>query len=541
MEILSKDTIITGAVPRIVETPDKLIINTQIYDTASMKPIPMKFGTINTGGTSICTLYRTIWTNQNDTYTQYEFLHAVERQNVIQDTNDPDIWYLIAKYSSFGIAFYKIKKRENDYQILHTFNMYNDVAFTNSGSATLYKRGYDFVFLYQTDRYIIFKSLNTAYKSSGSSFATVVRYANYWKLHKYDKINQTVTDIHSGAVDYIQIYNYHFMEYDNDNIYIFLQYQNNFYIIKNNLSTNVNTTLLSLTITNSVYVIGNIVKLNNYYYFIADNYPQSGVHEYCFYKVKLDKATDTATYEIVNITGDTFDISANIGNGIFHTLRTLESNGKQYIVLTVHSVPNINYYPVQHRNVVFRLEEDSLTNTISLVVTDNKLLATGSSNGCKGVMQYTDANVLIMLLTDCFNIYKFDNTTEKYNRVFTKGGIFYMIGFDALNRLYAQYNTGAIDVFSVLNIQELKADFEEELYHKNIANEEINTNIYFYAKNILDDYIETDVKLTLVGEAVFTDTGTKQIESKTLQTGIKTIPVTITGRGRIEVIITQNT
>lgn len=538
MEILSKDTVITGAVPRIVETPDKLIINTQVCDISSMKPIPMKFETINSG-TSICTLYRTIWTNQNDTLCTYEFLHAIERQNIIQDTNDPDIWYLIAKYGSFGIAFYKIKKRENDYQILHTFNVYSDVKFEGYYCGGDTKRGFDYVFLYQTDRYIIYKAIDYSYMSSQDSWA--INYNNRYSIYKYDKINQVNIQIQYGNSNFRNIYSHYFMEYDNDNIYFFVQYTNNFYIIKNNLSTNVNTTLLSLTLTDVVYVIGNIVKLNDYYYFIADNYPQSGIHEYCFYKIKLDKATDTITYEIVNIIGDTFDISANIGNGIFHTLRTLESNGKQYIVLTVHSVPNINYYPVQHRNVVFRLEEDSLANTTSLVVTDNKLLATGSSNGCKGVMQYIDANILIMLLTDCFNIYKFDNTTEKYNRVFTKGGIFYMIGFDALNRLYAQYNTGAIDVFSVLNTQELKADFEEELYYKNIANEEINTNIYFYAKNMLNNYIETDVKLTLVGEAVFTDTGTKQIESKTLQTGIKTIPVTITGRGRIDIIITQNT
>ena len=86
----------------------------------------------------------------------------------------------------------------------------------------------------------------------------------------------------------------------------------------------------------------------------------------------------------------------------------------------------------------------------------------------------------------------------------------------------------------------LQADFAEEIYDKD-NNTKIDTTVSFYAKNFLDEYLETNVKLTLTGPVVFKENNEKTLVISTLKTGLKTVPVTITGYGNIEVIITQNT
>ena len=42
MELMNESTI-QSAVPKIIETPNHFIMNTQVYDKQTLKPIPMKF------------------------------------------------------------------------------------------------------------------------------------------------------------------------------------------------------------------------------------------------------------------------------------------------------------------------------------------------------------------------------------------------------------------------------------------------------------------------------------------------------------------
>ena len=79
--------------------------------------------------------------------------------------------------------------------------------------------------------------------------------------------------------------------------------------------------------------------------------------------------------------------------------------------------------------------------------------------------------------------------------------------------------------------------FTEEYY----TNINVDTEISYYAKNFLDEYLSTDVKITLIGPVEFKDDKSKSKITKTSINGLKTLPVTITGSGRIEVIITQLT
>lgn len=524
MQILNPESAISQAVPRIVETPEYLIMNTQVHDKATLKPIPLKFNMVNAPLLYSC-LNRCIWTYDNNGANRIFFVHAGnnKHQKIFQDSTDGTIFYNLLKYPDYGIKFCKFKKEENNIS-----EIWQETHNTNLGYCASTSYGCDINVLYQSDLYILY-SLKVPYQYDAW-------YAGeYYYLRKYDKkTNQVVNITHYGmGTTNAAISNYQFMEYYNDNVYLYRQAGTTHEIYKVNLSTNLYTKLFTFNNTDGVTVIDNPVKIGNYYYIIKDNYLQSGLHEYCFYKIKLDVKTDTVEQEIVNINLNGYaldtapgEVLSGIGEGVYHTLNTLSSDDKNYIICTVHATPNINYYPNQHKNIVFEVTDTEI------IVKDVVLFP----NGCKGVMEYINTNTLVFLFTDSIAFYKFDDVKEKYTVTYRKGGIFNTIGFDTLNRFYMQHNTNAIEVVTSMNACILKADFSEEYY----TSTNTETEIHFYAKNFLDEFLNTDVRITLIGPVEFED-GTKQVVTKTSDKGIESLPVKITGSGRIEVVINQLT
>lgn len=532
MQILDDKSIITQTVPRIVETPNHLIINTQVHDKTSLKPVPFEFNAIS-APISYSSLNRCIWTYNNiNSHVGYRalFLHTGNNKNqkMYQDLVDANIFYSLLQYPDYGIKLIKFKKEEaNILEQWSIANNHNAWGGGNCGSTSLCS-SYNIIF--QSEKYIIFiAKYNTG---GGGAWGGGTE---YYVLKKYNKKTNEITDLETNSGSgTVAIINYQFMEYYNDNVYFYKQQSNVYKICKLNLSTNLLTELLVFTNTNGLTVVDNPVKIGDYYYTIKDNYLQSGIHEYCFYKIKLDVATDTATQEVVNINLNGFVLDtapgetlSGIGEGVYHTLNTLEVNNKKYILCTIHSTPNFNYYPNQHKHIVFEVTDTEI------IVKD----VIAFPNGCKGVLEYINSNTLVFLYTDSIAFYKFDSTKEKYILTYRKAGIFNTIGFDTLNRFYMQHNTAAIDVITSMNACILKADFTDEYY----TSINTDTEISFYAKNFLDEYLSTDVKITLLGPVQFKDDKSKTKIVKTSDAGIKTLPVTITGSGRIEVIITQLT
>lgn len=528
MEILDNKSIISQTVPRLIETPDHLIINTQVYDKASFKPVPFEFNVID--ATAFCSLNRCIWTFDNSAGRDM-FLHTgnAKNQKMYQDSSNANIFYSLAKYPSYGTKFMKFKKEENNISEQYSASWNTNSTSSSCGSTINY--GNDMHILFQNDLYfLLVLKLNynaNAWTSGGARYL----------VRKFDKKANTfvdLTDFKNGEGQ-APIWNAQFMENHDDNVYYYRQTGGNSYGIgRVNLSANTIEILTEFTTTGGLAVIDNPVKIGEYYYVIKDNYQQSGLHEYCFHKIKLDTVANTATCDIINIDLNGFvldtapgEVLSGIGEGVYHTLKTLEINNKKYIICTIHSTPNQNYYPNQHKNIVFEVTDDKII--VKDVIT--------FSNGCKGVLEYIDTNTLVFLFTDSIAFYKFDDTKEKYILTYRKSGIYNTIGFDTLNRFYMQHSTNAIEVMTSMNACVLNADFAEEYY----TNINVDTEISYYAKNFLNEYLSTDVKITLIGPVEFKDDKSKTKITKTSINGLKTLPVTITGSGRIEVIITQLT
>ena len=111
MQILKDSSAITQTIPRIVETPDYLIINGQVYDKVTFKPIPLEFNIVNTP-LLYSSFNQCIWTHDNASFVPILFLHYGNNKNqkMYQDSEDPNIFYILFKYPDYGIKLIKFKK-----------------------------------------------------------------------------------------------------------------------------------------------------------------------------------------------------------------------------------------------------------------------------------------------------------------------------------------------------------------------------------------------------------------------------------------------
>ena len=136
----------------------------------------------------------------------------------------------------------------------------------------------------------------------------------------------------------------------------------------------------------------------------------------------------------------------------------------------------------------------------------------------------------MFFFNDKIAIYKFNPNTETYDKKFDLPGIYYTVGLDSNKNLYIFDESNKCSFYNTDSSNELKVKFAKKEYKYN--NENINTYVSIYAKNLLDDYINTNVKITLSGNCNF-ENGLQELYTNTEDTGIIDIPVTITYGGRI--------
>jgi hypothetical protein len=309
-------------------------------------------------------------------------------------------------------------------------------------------------------------------------------------------------------------------------------------ITKVNISSKTSTVIWTDTPTNTSYGIWcNPVQIDNYHYVLTGHLDENNSYLYKIMKIKLDTSTDTVSTELLDIDLNGFVIDSSTNSDmsysyhVIYTLKVIKTDSNIYLSCLMHTVPNMTTeYNYQHKHVLLKFNGTGFTVVDVVPLTD----------GCYGSLTYNDSKHQVWYMSNCALFYVFDETKEKMVCTYKKPGMFMQIGFDSLNRFITQTSDKTIEILTDTNACTLKADFNEELYDKDDTTD-IDTAVSFYAKNFLDEYIETSVKLTLVGPVIFKDNESKELIISTLSTGIREIPVTITGYGSIEVIITQNT
>ena len=525
MQLMNRDTNITERIPEILETPDHFIINTQVYDKQTLKPISMKFANFLHNNLMSIILNTSI----QNIYHENGYQNWITRRqrignykNIIKDKQDENVFYIMTMYNN-GIenALYKIKLNNDIYTVEKTL-------ISSFRGFYKYNQPYsDLKIIYETETSFVI-DMCTIYHDTWDYYGYIIGIIDK-KTFSYTEVTA------SSESNYNQTF---FMETDSNNVYVLRASYNNHIIYKINI-TNGSLIQVGETMSEQNYIMSNPIKINDYYYILFDNYSDTSGHRYGFRKVKLITGDNsTIIHEIKEIKNyDSFkmDSSENgslpYGHEVWHQLQTFESNGNIYLTCTIYGQPEYIDNPYQCKHVLLELKEDGfyIKQIISL------------AEGCNGVLFVNEdyKKPIFKLVTSCV-FYSFNEDTQQFIQTFSLCGTFITIGFDTTGRFIAQHKSGAVEIFSETNASILKADFNDEIYNLD-DKQEIDTTVSFFAKNYLDEYIETSVKLTLIGPVIFKENNKNTLSISTLKSGIRTVPVTITGNGNIEVIITQNT
>lgn len=537
MELISNGITVNSNTPKIIETPEHFIINTQLYDKQTLKPVPMKF---NTNIATLSSVPYITLNNSIDTYYYFStnYFHCHNNENnefnndkLIQDKEDPNIFYLLKKYNSDEkILFYRIQYNQDT-------KKYNITHYIHSGNIKApYNGKGDMNIIYETDEYFVLKSSQqhyTQYTLDGTLSTSI------FKVRKKDFNIKTLVGSGSNPKTY---YYTHFLAADNDIVYIYTIDSNDYRkIIKINLSSDVITNIWDYTSNNGNCINCNPIEINGYYYSLCSYKDTNNNNLYKLMKLSLDMSNDTVSYELLDINLNNFTLDSSPANNLSHcwymqyTLRKIITNNNIYLSCLIHQTGNMEIWQDKAQSYQCKLSVFSLDgNTV------NVLSSIPLTDGCRGSLIYNDSKHLILYISNCILFYTFNETKTKYVLTYKKAGIFKVVGIDSLNRIITQTTDDTIEMLTDTNACILQADFAEELYDKDDSSK-IDTTVSFYAKNFLDEYLETNVKLTLTGPVVFKENNEKTLVTSTLKTGLRTVPVTITGYGNIEVIITQNT
>lgn len=534
MELMDNTSSITLITPKLIEFPNHFVLNTQLYDKQTLKPVPMKFYVSNLDIPFM--LLQTSIDKTNYYWTSNRQFQCIQNNNehnkqcVIQDKNDPNIFYIVQRYNSGydGHGIYKMQYNETTKQ----YNIINSFLITstyNNGNAIGHNNKGDIKILYETDEYFVL-SIFTQYQDRGTFLEGY--FNNAWGcISLLNKKTFTYTRLYSTSLSNF------LLKAENDNVYI-LTTSNPYtkQVLKINLSSKVCTIIWTETPTTNKGAFCNPVQIEDYYYVLVP-YLENNLYSYKIMKISLNTTTDVVNTELldINLNGFILDNSSNQDINytyyINYTLRVIQTESNTYLSLLMHTVPNMDTRAdYQCKHVLLKM------NNTSFDVVDLIQL----KDGCYGSLENGDSKHQVWYIPNCVLFYVFDETKEKMTLTYQRPGMFMQIGFDALNRFIAQTSDRTIEMLTNINACTLKADFNEELYDKDDASE-IDTTVSFYAKNFLDEYLETEVKLTLTGPVVFKENNSNELIISTLKTGMRTVPVTITGYGAIEVIITQNT
>lgn len=531
MKLMNDVSNITTITPKIIEFPEHFVINTQLYDKQTLKPVPMKFYVDSSLVTPIIPLQTSIektnYYNTSECQLQYiQHNNERNRQNIIQDKNDPSIFYVIQcsmPRASYPYDRYLIRKMQ-----------YNSATkeYTVLNSLSLVGSKGDIKILYESDDYFVISR-----KAQGASYGTWWQgYLNDFggAICLLDKKTFAYTDVVSSKFDN------HFLCVNNDEVYILTE-QSFVYrreIIKINLSSKKVSSLWVENNTTDRGIFCNPVKIGEYYYVLTP-YNDGVGYTYKFMKISLNTSTDTVSTELLDIDLNSFIMDSSPSNDmiysyyVHYTLKTISTDSNTYISCLIHSVPNMteSYY-YQHKHLLLKLNDAGT----SFTIVDSIPL----KDGCYGSLNNSDTSHQIWYMSNCILFCNFNEKTEKMVCTYRKAGVYMQVGLDSLNRIILQTPSSIIEILTDVNSCILEADFDKELYNKT-DKDTVDTIVNFYAKNYLDEYMETNVKLTLIGPVLFKENNSKELVISTLKTGIRTVPVTITGVGNIEVIITQNT
>lgn len=504
------------SVPHIFETPDDIIINSQIYDKHTMKPREYCFFNF----TNVLTNFNLLDENINRIGDKNCIPDkGVDYKHIMQDTEDRSIFYVLYFIAgdSVTLRLSKIKKQESTYTILSTA-LYQSPN-THDNRANMYK------FLGQTKDYILLSEAHWASHQYSDLRNIIVR-----RVSKQDLSSVYLIDYASNEDMYYQrgtscFACSHFLIKNNDSYaYLYIQYGANAFIRKYNI---LNNTWANLYVFPSEYINGycigvsNIIEFNEKYYIITGNVEHT---DYELQEITIE-ATDNVLVKHYVISHENFPYSYNgyrpsyseanaLGPYLVYTLKNINN---EYIGLTVHHNEGFGI-GTNNKHILIKKEDSGFR------IVDVKPIPS-----CFGVLYYNPTTSVI-LTTEGFAFYSLKN--DAWIEVYKETGTFNYIGFDSYKRFYSINSLNEVNIQSNITTVQLECRFIGDEYTYTGAN--LYTQCYVYAKNFLDEIIPATIKVTLSGPATFAD-NTKEKIVNTKKGEATYLDVYVKGSGKIEV------
>lgn len=217
----------------------------------------------------------------------------------------------------------------------------------------------------------------------------------------------------------------------------------------------------------------------------------------------------------------------------YNNISIIEKNNKKFLMTSTYitGAYSIPTNMLENKAIqIFELNEDDEDNIIGTEVYSMKF---NQFNGnFQGFLQNQDN--LFVAVTDKTTLFLKFNLSEKNLKMLDVGIDHELVGMDLNGNFYVQNSSKEVYYFNSENMYNFK--LEEPTDEFTYEGTDIDTNIKISAKNLEDEYIELDVRLVIVGDAKFKNEDSQSIITKTLTTGVKEIPITITGGGNVKIV-----
>ena len=548
MQVIPENLNITTGY-HVFETPDDIIINSQIYDKITMEPKPYNFF-----NTNYCLNNKNLLLHEINIL-EYPWAMIAKEPDYrcyIQDSQDSDIFYCVTEQTASDQNQYilKLQRTNTGWKVLNAIAPDSGYKF---GMNVYYGRSYSTALHYkllgQTEKYIIFVQTTSGGNHVWNSNQPRLQTLSYITVDKIDM------SIKSKNINVYYDYSVYLIKETNDSLYLYENLGGRIYIVRYDPYTNTRTIFFSKETYADASCIGisNIINFQNKYYILTCN---SAKNYYAFQELTIDFEYNKVSCKEIKLEKDS--------NFIYHysTSRTdfldcswlqidLKNVNNTYISITVHdNVNKIHGYcycgsstygegggsnpwvnlgqtvssaAKYHRHILYKYDKDNDKWISKGIITPDE-----QTQHIYGVLYYDDYTPIFFLNTRII-AYRLNLETEKYEKCFEKAGTYYTIGLDENNKFYMFDSNNNCSIYNDVTSYELFAKFEHDSY--NYTNGPIDTYVTISSKNFLSEYINTKVELTLSGNCKFFENNRKTLVTYTSSTGELNIPVTVTNGG----------
>ena len=523
----------TAPVPMMVDCNNFIAINGQMF-SKDLTPIPLKFmpqmtgSFIDTNAYSICPIACKYTLKKND-YTNYEYENVTRATSnqvkycSLVDNIDHNTVYTTNSHTYVTDTLYKITVDENCNVSQKYLKFGNGMTINLVGQSDTHlfilsvyhynHNGYSYYYpshiYYQVVRksdFTIVKSNTTILDKKNGSYY-VGSYPQFTKLYE----NNKYIYIHVSGKDY----------YNSNHSFVIDKTNFNFTMILDELESS-STVGFSSQATSGIYKDGTLT----YYYTKSINTSESDGD----YAITNEIYQATILESDLSISVKKLDTVMKFTKS-YNRLFTLRS-----VITEINDIKYISYIPCHKcgREAV----DDKDKNIITFKILEDGTLEEVSKTPIVNTQIYIDffskdrGTHLTIVTENNIDFMSFNSITQRFELKDTMSVNMRDVGIDHQNRLWIRDISNNLDLYNEQLPANIYIKFASDEY--SYLGEDINSSILVSSKNFNGDYIESNIRVTLIGSCKFND-GTQVSDIRTIAGDETVVPIIIDGSGPLRV------